>query len=253
MFNFLRKHQAVVRSSCAIFIPHWKRMWRPVPLHLYQHSLLSVFLILAIIAWIPCTTLFYRRDLSIHGLWYLQGLLGQFAGASGPISHVPRGTTVLQSTVYTHRCWGSMCTHMCLCVCVCSGRFGKRNVRRPDVSGSDEETVSTLYILCSQHYLGFLTLGRAGEEHVRRLPVKVREAESGNISESARSRCQARTGILLPPSGGSFCRAVCPPHQHRGETHRPVPSYQQPSSSGVFPSQTSHIPAFSECDPESRR
>ena len=113
MFNFLRKHQAVVRSSCAIFIPHWKRMWRPVPLHLYQHSLLSVFLILAIIAWIPCTTLFYRRDLSIHGLWYLQGLLGQFAGASGPISHVPRGTTVLQSTVYTHRCWGSMCTHMC--------------------------------------------------------------------------------------------------------------------------------------------
>lgn len=146
-----------------------------------------------------------------------------------------------------------MCTHMCLCVCVCSGRFGKRNVRRPDVSGSDEETVSTLYILCSQHYLGFLTLGRAGEEHVRRLPVKVREAESGNISESARGRCQARTGILLPPSGGSFCRAVCPPHQHRGETHRPVPSYQQPSSSGVFPSQTSHIPAFSECDPESRR
>ena len=113
MFNFLRKHQTVVHSSCTIFIPRRKRMRRPVPLHLHQHLLLSVFFILAIIAWIPCTTLFYRRDLSIHGFWYSQGLLGQFTGASGSITCVYRGTTVLRSTVYTHRCLGSMCTHMC--------------------------------------------------------------------------------------------------------------------------------------------
>ena len=100
MFNFLRKHQTVVHSSCTIFIPRWKRMRHPVPLHLHQHLLLSVFFILAITAWIPCTTLFYRRDLSIHGFWYSQGLLSQFTGASGPITCVHRGTL----------CFGLQCT-----------------------------------------------------------------------------------------------------------------------------------------------
>ena len=77
-----------------------------------------------------------------------------------------------------------MCVHIgaYVCVCVCRGGFGKRNVRGPDLSGSDEETVSTLCILCSQHHLGFLSLGRAGEEHARRLPVKDREAKGENIS-----------------------------------------------------------------------
>lgn len=83
--------------------------------------------------------------------------------------------------VYMFTC---VCTYvlMCVGVCVCRGEFGKRNVRGPDLSGSDEETVSTVCILCSQHHLGFLTLGRAGEEHTRRLPVKDREAKGENIS-----------------------------------------------------------------------
>ena len=128
--------------------------------------------------------------------------------------------------IYVYMCV-HICAYVCRCVCVCRGEFGKRNVRGPDLSGSDEETVSTVCILCSQHHLGFLTLGRAGEEHARRLPVKDREAKGENISWSVRGRCQGENWNSTTSISGELLQGCVPTASAPGE--------RDPQTSPVLP------------------